>query len=206
MLDVLCGPDPRDHTRLDRSERSFSTTLQAPFAADGLRAIAYSRTLGHAQVDPEIAHIIDRAAAHLSEAVGLPLREVEPSWGSVGPELGRFFWAAHLTRLLGALVQWRGSMDPGLVACIEEGATYSLATYQEYRARKYAYCAEVSQTLEEHGYLLTPLCQSPPFLLGYCGPQTGRSIRITPGTGWTGHSSRTRLTSSVHLRPPLCVE
>src|SRR5262249_35821938 len=51
----------------------------------GLR-IAYSRTLGHARVDAEVADLVDTAAKTL-EGMGAVVEPVDPPWGPAGPEL-----------------------------------------------------------------------------------------------------------------------
>ena len=49
------------------------------------------------------------------------VEEVPTPWATHGPELIRFFWAAHLTRLQPASGEVGSQMDPGLVACIKAG-------------------------------------------------------------------------------------
>ncbi len=65
-----------------------------------------------------------------------------PAWGPKGPDLGRGFWSAHMTRLAARICrEWEAQMDPGLVACIESGSDITMAGYQALRERKHAYVA-----------------------------------------------------------------
>ncbi len=63
MLSVMGGPDPRDHTSLPTTPRP---TVE-PGGLQGLR-IAYSPDLGHARVDPEVAAVVERSVAALTDA------------------------------------------------------------------------------------------------------------------------------------------
>ena len=77
------------------------------------------------------------------ESGGRPLRIARrdsrgsrASWAADGPELARFFWPAHTARHMPRLAEWESKMDPGLVACIREGARHSIIDYQIMRERK----------------------------------------------------------------------
>jgi aspartyl-tRNA(Asn)/glutamyl-tRNA(Gln) amidotransferase subunit A len=47
-------------------------------------------------------------------------------------------------------------MDPGLVACIREGARHTVTDYQIMRERKMAYIAEAHRWFQDWDFLLTP--------------------------------------------------
>ncbi|MFZ6761263.1 amidase [Pseudoroseomonas sp. WGS1072] len=162
MLSVMAGPHPWDHTSLEAAPADYSGRLHEPRA--GLR-IAYSADLGHARVDPEVARLARKAAEDLAAAAGAALVEVTPGWGPLGPEIGRFFWSSHLTRLAPLLPDWAARMDPGLVACVKQGLTHSLSEYQRMRPRKYAYVAQIHRFFEEVDLLLTPAVSVPAFPL-----------------------------------------
>lgn len=152
MLEVMGGPHPLDYTSLEAWPAAYGARLQ-----EGLKGkkIAYSPDLGHARVDPDVAKLV-KAAADGFAALGATVEEVPTPWAAAGPELIRFFWSAHLTRLKGHLAQWESQMDPGLVACIKASNNVSIAEYQAARERKMTYVADIHRWFEDWDLLLTP--------------------------------------------------
>ena len=152
MLRVMAGPHPLDHTTCEAGPADYPGRLH-----EGIRGrrIAYSADLGHARVDPEVAALVKAAVARFNE-LGAVVEEVKTPWATEGPELIRFFWAAHMTRLQPHLATWEARMDPGLVACIKAGRVYSVAEYQAMRERKMAYVAGIHRWFEDWDFLLTP--------------------------------------------------
>ncbi|HEY8289037.1 MAG TPA: amidase family protein, partial [Acetobacteraceae bacterium] len=126
MLEVMAGPHPLDYTTLEAGPAHYLARLH-----EGIKGarIAYSPDLGHARVDPEVAALVKAAVKRFSE-LGATVEEVVPPWGKDGPELARFFWSAHMTRLQHYLPEWEQRMDPGLVACIKASRSVSVADYQ----------------------------------------------------------------------------
>jgi len=129
MLEVMAGPHPLDYTSLEAGPAAYGARLR-----EGIRGkrVAYSPDLGHARVDPEVAALVKAAAERFTE-LGATVEEVATPWAAPGPELIRFFWSAHLTRLKPRLEEWESQMDPGLVACIKASADVSVADYQAAR-------------------------------------------------------------------------
>ncbi len=152
FLEVMAGPHPLDFTTLEAGPAAYRARLH-----EGIKGkrIAYSPDLGHARVDPEIAALVKAAAQRFTEA-GATVEEVATPWASPGPELIRFFWSAHLTRLKPRLQEWGSRMDPGLVACIKASTNVSIADYQLARERKMDYVAAIHRWFENWDFLLTP--------------------------------------------------
>lgn len=152
MMEVISGPHPWDFTTLEAGPAAYLARLQEGVKG---RRIAYSPDLGHARVDPDVAALVKTAAHRFSE-LGAIVEEVPTPWAAPGPELIRFFWAAHLTRLKPQLEKWAAKMDPGLVACIQAATNVSVAEYQLARERKMAYVASIHRWFEDWDFLLTP--------------------------------------------------
>lgn len=152
MLEVMAGPHPLDYTTLEAGPAHYLARLH-----EGVKGkkIAYSPDLGHARVDPDVAALVRRAAERFTE-LGATVEEVKTPWAAPGPELVRFFWSAHLTRLQPYLEKWASQMDPGLVACIEASENVSIAEYQAARERKMPYIASIHRWFEDWDFLLTP--------------------------------------------------
>jgi aspartyl-tRNA(Asn)/glutamyl-tRNA(Gln) amidotransferase subunit A len=152
MLQVMAGPHPLDHTTCEAGPADYLGRLH-----EGVRGkrIAYSPDLGVARVDPDVAALVKSAVARFTE-LGATVEEVKAPWAAPGPEMIRFFWAAHMTRLTPHLAKWEAKMDPGLVACIKAAHDYSVADYQLARDRKMAYVAAIHRWFEDWDFLLTP--------------------------------------------------
>jgi aspartyl-tRNA(Asn)/glutamyl-tRNA(Gln) amidotransferase subunit A len=152
MLEVMAGPHYLDYTTLEAGPANYLARLRE--GVKGKR-VAFSPDLGVARVDPEVAELVKRAAARFTE-LGAIVEEVPTPWAKEGPELIRFFWSAHLTRLARYLPQWESEMDPGLVACIKDSENVSVARYQEMRERKMDYVANIHRWFQDWDLLLTP--------------------------------------------------
>jgi aspartyl-tRNA(Asn)/glutamyl-tRNA(Gln) amidotransferase subunit A len=152
FLEVMAGPHPLDYTTLEAGPAAYHTRLHAGIKG---KRIAYSPNLGHARVDPDVAALVKASAQRYSE-LGAIVEEVPTPWAEPGPELIRFFWSAHLTRLKPHLEAWKSQMDPGLVACIKASTNVSVAEYQLARERKMSYIANIHRWFEGWDFLLTP--------------------------------------------------
>ncbi len=152
MMEVMSGPHPLDYTTLEAGPAAYLSRLHE--GVKGKR-IAYSPDLGLARVDPDVAALVKAAALRFSE-LGAIVEEVPTPWAAPGPELIRFFWSAHLTRLKPRLDTWASKMDPGLVACIEASTNVSVSEYQAARETKMSYIANIHRWFENWDFLLTP--------------------------------------------------
>jgi aspartyl-tRNA(Asn)/glutamyl-tRNA(Gln) amidotransferase subunit A len=152
LLEVMAGPHPWDFTTLEAGPANYLARLHEGIQG---KRIAYSPDLGHARVDPEVAALVKAAVARFTE-LGAIVEEVPTPWAKHGPDLIRFFWAAHTARLQSHLAKWEAKMDPGLVACIKDGHNYSVVEYMAARDRKMAYVAAIHRWFENWDFLLTP--------------------------------------------------
>jgi aspartyl-tRNA(Asn)/glutamyl-tRNA(Gln) amidotransferase subunit A len=152
MLEVMAGPHPLDYTTSEAGPAPYLQRLGEGIAG---KRIAYSPDMGVARVDPDVAALVKAAVDRFAE-LGATVEEVSLPWAADGPELARFFWPAHTARHMPRLAEWEQRMDPGLVACIREGARHSITDYQIMRERKMAYIAEAHRWFEGWDFLLTP--------------------------------------------------
>ncbi len=152
MLKAMAGPHPWDHTSLEAEPADYPARCADGIA--GLR-VAYSPDLGHARVDPDVAALVADAAAAFEE-LGANVEEAAPPFGPDGPELIRFFWAAHVLRYAHFLPEWEDGMDPGLVACIRDAERYSAEEYVNMRQRKLDYVFSARRWFDDWDLLLTP--------------------------------------------------
>lgn len=167
MLSVMAGPHPLDNTSLEARPDDYVGRLQ-----DGIKGlrIGWSGDLGCLRVDPEIAAICERAAQRFVE-LGATVEDVAIDWPDPS-EIIRVMWSAHESGNYGGrLPEWRDHMDPGLVACIENGGSYRSDEYIRQRASKQAYCSAIARTFTEYDLLLTPSVSVAALPVGQLNPE-----------------------------------
>ena len=152
MLGVMAGPEPLDHYSLESPPADYAGEL-----GNGIKGkrVAYSADLGHAKVDENIAAIVADAVRAFDD-LGVQVESSSPAFGPDGPEIVRYFWAAHELELAKYLPEFGTRMDPGLVACIEDARNSSAVEYVTMRSRKLAYIEAIHRYFEEWDFLLTP--------------------------------------------------
>jgi aspartyl-tRNA(Asn)/glutamyl-tRNA(Gln) amidotransferase subunit A len=152
MVGVMAGPHPHDHYSLEAAPADYLGQLDG--GIKGLR-IAFSADLGHARVDANVAEVVARAARVFAD-VGADIDAAVTPFGPRGPELVRFFWAAHELGLAHYLPEFGHQMDPGLVACIKSAEAGTASDYIRMRAEKLKYVAEIHGFFDEWDLLVTP--------------------------------------------------
>jgi aspartyl-tRNA(Asn)/glutamyl-tRNA(Gln) amidotransferase subunit A len=162
MLTVLSGGDHRDPYALPPEDRDYLDGLE-----DGVRGwrIAYSPTLGYAQVDPEVAAAVAEAARSF-EALGASVEEVDAIFPS--PREAIFtLWAAGAALLLSAYpADNRALVDPGLVATAAEGERISAVDYLRADLVRTALGQQISAFHQKYDLLLTPTMPIPALPVG----------------------------------------
>jgi aspartyl-tRNA(Asn)/glutamyl-tRNA(Gln) amidotransferase subunit A len=152
MLAAMAGPDDWDRTSLEAEPADYVGQLDR--GVRGLR-VAYSRDLGDLRVDPEVGARVDEAA-RVFEDLGASVEEVKPGFADTS-RLIRRLWSAHMAgNRAEYLAEWRERMDPGLVACIDDGMRLSAVDYVQARAEKLAFWDTVRPLFERFDLLLTP--------------------------------------------------
>jgi aspartyl-tRNA(Asn)/glutamyl-tRNA(Gln) amidotransferase subunit A len=167
MLSVMSGPDDWDRTSLEAAPDDYVRKLGA--GIKGLK-VAFSPDLGGFPVDAEVADLVKQAVGTF-EDLGCVVEEVKPGFAD-SHDLIRCLWSAHEAgNYAQYLAQWRDRMDPGLVACIEDGLQYSMVDYVEARGQKLAYWDTVRPLFEKFDLLLTPTLSVAAFPVGRLNPE-----------------------------------
>jgi aspartyl-tRNA(Asn)/glutamyl-tRNA(Gln) amidotransferase subunit A len=167
MLSIMAGPDDWDRTSLEATPGDYVGKLDAGIT--GLR-VAFSPDLGGITVDAEVAALV-RDAVRAFDELGCVVEEVKPSFAD-SHDLIRCLWSAHEAgNYAQYLREWRDRMDPGLVACIEDGLQYSMVEYVEARGQKLAYWDTVRPLFEKFDLLLTPTLSVAAFPVGRLNPE-----------------------------------
>lgn len=152
MLQAIAGPDDRDMTSLEAPPEDFTGKLDDGIA--GLR-VGFSPDLGYLKVDAEVAGPVKAAALAFAE-LGCKVEEVDPGWGDP-TAMEHCLFSVAITAMWGEFVErWGDRMDPGLVAIIEHGRTYTAVEYCKAAAQRLAYYDRVRAFFERYDLLLTP--------------------------------------------------
>ncbi|MEO8630690.1 MAG: amidase family protein [Betaproteobacteria bacterium] len=152
MLQAMAGPDDRDMTSIASAPEDYLAHLGDGIA--GLR-VAYSPDLGYLKVDAEVAVLVEKAAAVFQE-LGCVVDQVSPQWGDP-IALEHCHFASNYAGMLGHLLaRWAEQMDPGLVAIIRHGMTYTAADYTAAQGQRLLYYDKVCAFFERYDVLLTP--------------------------------------------------
>ncbi len=152
MLQAMAGPDDRDMTSLDSPVVDFAARLDE--GIKGLK-VAYSPDLGYLKVDPEVAQPVRRAAVAFQE-LGCTVEEVSPGWGDP-IAMEHCLFAANLAGMNSHLLdRWADKMDPGLVAIIRHGMTFSAVDVCRAQGERLAFYDKVIAFFRRYDLLLTP--------------------------------------------------
>jgi len=151
MLSVIAGPDPRDPDALPPQPGALAA---AGDAVRGLR-IAYSKSLGIREPEPEVAAATDAAAAVFA-GLGAEVEEASP-------DLSGLFEAYDVIRLchraagVGALsAEDRAKLDPVVGRVVEMASQYQVADYVRALAERQRLKRVVLAFHEQYDLLLTP--------------------------------------------------
>ncbi|WFF40471.1 amidase [Salinicola endophyticus] len=163
MLNVIGRYDYRDPYATRGQPDDWGAELNGDLR--GLR-IAYSPTLGYAEVDPQIAARV-REAAHNLEALGAEVEELDPGFESPIEIFQKLWFTASLDFWNHCDARQREQLDPGLAANAQRAERFSaLDLFQALRER-----ASLTQGLErfnQHYHLLmTPTVPIAPFAVNH---------------------------------------
>src|SRR3989441_8393382 len=126
-------------------------------------------TLFRSPVDAEVATVVGQAVRAF-DGLGCVVEEVKPGFADTH-ELIRCMWSTHEAgNYAQYLREWGKRMDPGLVACIEDGLRYSVVDYIEARGQKFAFWDTVRPLFEKYDLLLTPTTSVAAFPVGRLNP------------------------------------
>ena len=152
MLTVISGHEFRDFYAAPTLGIDYRTGLD-----DGLAGtrIAYSRTLGYARVDPEVAALVDRGVGAL-EALGARVEEVDLSL-SDPIDIMAPLWSVALAMGVAPMTPaQRALVDPPLLDLAEPGLHLSALDYRALEKRREALARRFSELHRTHDLLVTP--------------------------------------------------
>ncbi|BDT88189.1 amidase [Nocardia cyriacigeorgica] len=186
LMDILSLPDPRDPTALAPTLSTFRSQMQRDVR--GI-TVAWSPTLGFADVDPEVAAIVESAVQRLG-AAELRVVPADPGFGDPREAL-EVLWAVGAAAMLASFgADARERVDPGLRRVWELGESLSGVDYLA--ARETAAAVGIAMGLFHTAYdvLITPTMPITAFPAGHDVP---------PGSDLTGWPQWTPFTYPFNL-------
>lgn len=159
-MGIVTKADSRDSYAL--APESDDAYAQIGRGVAGLR-IAYSPTLGYAEVDPEVAAIVERGVKLLAD-LGAEVEIVERIFDDPAEYLPTLMLpgVANAFRLFGFSEADKALMNPRLVENAERGARISVVDYLEARERREKLGAHMRRFHERYDLLVTPTLATPP--------------------------------------------
>jgi aspartyl-tRNA(Asn)/glutamyl-tRNA(Gln) amidotransferase subunit A len=152
--------------------------------------IAYSADLGYAEVDPEIAALVKRAAKRFAD-LGAHVEDTDPGFENVGPTFTTH-WFAGAASLLRAFSAERVKLiDPGLRDVARQGARIRTLDYLAAVQQRGQLGVLMNRFHEKYDLLLTPTL---PLAAFEAGKEVAHLLKEKRWTDWSPFSYPFNLT------------
>ena len=195
MLNVLSLPDTRDSFALPHDPRDYRVGLDD--GVKGLR-IAYSPDLGYADVDPEIAALVRKAAGRFEE-LGAQVEEANPGFENALP-MFTTHWFAGAAALLRAFSAEKAKLvDSGLREVARQGAKIPMLDYLDAAMKRGQLTGLMNRFHEKYDLLLTPTL---PLAAFEAGKEVANLLKEKRWTDWTPFSYPFNLTQQPAASVP----
>jgi Asp-tRNA(Asn)/Glu-tRNA(Gln) amidotransferase A subunit family amidase len=167
LLSVISGQDDRDPFSVSGPVPDYLGSCELP--VKGMR-IAWSRTLGYARPDPEVADIAQRAAQRFSE-MGCEVVEVEQVMAQDPVDLWTSeFYAGVGVRLKKQLIEQRDLLDPAVAEILGQALAQTSEAYYTRVFQRYELRDTLRKFFERFDLLLTPTLPCAAFDVGLNTP------------------------------------
>jgi Asp-tRNA(Asn)/Glu-tRNA(Gln) amidotransferase A subunit family amidase len=157
FLKVTQGPDERDIQSL---KPALDIPIPPPASVEGMR-LALSLDLGFYAIDPQVEANTRAAAAALADA-GAIVEEVNLSWSKDLVDAWNAHWGVYLATFFGhKLAEYRGRMDPNVVALMEAGFAMDAVSFKRLEFLRTDQWRKLSPILQRYDALLCPTMAHP---------------------------------------------
>ncbi|MBZ9559120.1 MULTISPECIES: amidase [unclassified Modicisalibacter] len=163
MLNVIGRYDYRDPYATRGQPEDWGADLDQDLR--GLR-IAYSPTLGYADVDPQIAERVREAALRLEE-LGAEIVEIEPGFESPIDIFRKLWFTASLELWSQCSEKQRQQLDPGLVANARHAESWSAVELFRAQADRARLAEQLEHFNQDYHLLMTPSVPLEPFEINH---------------------------------------
>ena len=195
LMNVVAQPDPRDWMSLPYDGVDYLEDLDTGIR--GLR-VAYSPTLGYADVDPDVAALVDAAVREL-EALGAFVDQVDP--GFEDPlDISTGLWFVASKTVYDSLgPEGQAVTDPDFAAQAAQGAEFSAQDVQLLTLKRNALGTSMRLFMTQYDVLVTPAVAIPAFEARPAG-----AVPMTPESmlSWTPFSYPFNLTQQPAITVP----
>jgi aspartyl-tRNA(Asn)/glutamyl-tRNA(Gln) amidotransferase subunit A len=195
MLTVIARPDARDWYALPDDGHDYRIGLEDGVAR--LR-VAFSPALGCVEVDPEVAALVEAAAAAFAE-LGADVEAVDPGFERPLEMFRRHWYVGAASLLQGFSPEQRALMDPGLQEIATEGAGCDVLDYQRAVLARAALGQRMKLFHQDYDLLLTPTLPIPAFA---AGEEVADPTRQDRWMDWTAFSYPFNLTQQPACTVP----
>ena len=179
MLNAVAGADSRD--RLSWSS-GVDYVRDLGEGVNGLR-VAWSPTLGYAQVDADVLEHTAQAAMAFRD-LGCIVEEVDHVLPDPADILDIIWSSSMAGYFAGRLDEVRDRLDPGLLGVIDRAASLSAADLASALQRRNVYYSGIRDLMERFDLLLTPTLPVTAFTAGLDEPEGWQRSTISP-LDWT---------------------
>jgi len=169
MLSVITRPDPRDWYAVPSPGIDYTQNLD-----EGIRGrrIAYSRTLGYAVVDAEVARLVD-AAVRKFEDLGAQVEEIDLDLEDP-ISIMQPLWAVALALAVAPMTtEQRAMMDQPLLDLAEPGFHLSALEYRQLEKARETFARRVTGVHPQYDLVITPQLATTAFAVNH---------EVPPGT------------------------
>jgi len=169
MLSVITRPDPRDWYAVPSPGIDYTQNLD-----EGIRGrrIAYSRTLGYAVVDAEVARLVD-AAVRKFEDLGAQVEEIDLDLEDP-ISIMQPLWAVALALAVAPMTtEQRAMMDQPLLDLAEPGFHLSALEYRQLEKARETFARRVTGLHPKYDLVITPQLATTAFAVNH---------EVPPGT------------------------
>jgi aspartyl-tRNA(Asn)/glutamyl-tRNA(Gln) amidotransferase subunit A len=195
MLTIVSRPDPRDWMALPYDHVDYRDGLET--GVHGLR-VAYSPTLGYADVDPEVASLV-RMAVTQFESLGAVVEEVDPGFDDPLDISTGLWFVSSRTVYEGLTPEQQAVTDPDFASQAEQGGRFSAQDVQQLALKRNALGTLMSEFMTRYDVLVTPSVAIPAFEARPAG-----AVPMTPQSmlSWTPFSYPFNLTQQPAISVP----
>jgi aspartyl-tRNA(Asn)/glutamyl-tRNA(Gln) amidotransferase subunit A len=163
VLSIIARPDSRDWYQVPASGIDFRNQLDT--GVKGWR-IAYSKTLGYANVDPEVAALVEQGARRF-EALGANVEEIDLELEDP-ISIMQPLWAVALALGVSPMTEaQRKLVDPPLLELAAPGFELSALEYRQLERKREAFARNMCELHRTYDLLLTPQLAVPAFEAGH---------------------------------------
>ena len=195
LMNVVAQPDPRDWMSLPYDGVDYLEDLDTGIR--GLR-VAYSPTLGYADVDPDVAALVDAAVREL-EALGAFVDQVDPGFEDPLDISTGLWFVASKTVYESLGPEGQAVTDPDFAAQAAQGAEFSAQDVQLLTLKRNALGTSMRLFMTQYDVLVTPAVAIPAFEARPAG-----AVPMTPESmlSWTPFSYPFNLTQQPAITVP----